>query len=134
MIRSKTVALVAGVLFLSLLPDAHAQQTQPPHRVPGFPMRATEFETTVQLVLTRLRSLRPVGPVTTGDINKGILLYRDCTARIEADGVVTFAEMNYCNDVLRNFEREKMREIMMSSTPDEWAKWSQQFATANPHH
>jgi hypothetical protein len=142
-IRWKTILFAVGAVVLTV-PSVQAQQTQQiqarltPQQQQrangGFPMTADAYEKIVQRVLKRVRAMRPIGPVTSGDINKGVLLFRDCTSRVESDGVVTFAEMHYCNEVIRTFQREKLHEIMMSSTPDEWKQWMQQSAAANGHH
>jgi hypothetical protein len=114
----------------------HAQVTPPqPIRNP-FPMPAARYEATVSKVLEKLRHLRPTGPVTQSDINKAILLFRDCSSNIEADGYVTMGEMKHCNQVLINFKRERQHEIMMSSSPDEWGQWARQSGAGQhqQHH
>ena len=124
-----TLALLLG------LTGGQASAQQQPTPTPGkiYPMSTAAYDVYVQRALARMRALRPVGPVTQADINLGVLLYRDCTSTIEADGVVTEGEHNYCAKVLQDFMTQKMHEIMLSSTPDQWRQWMQQATAANRH-
>ena len=107
---------------------ANAQQQHAHLRAmahPG-PMSAAAYEVKVQKGLNMLRAMRPFGPVTQSDINQAILLGRDCASTVEADGVVTDAEFKYCDKVMNDFYRQKLHELLVSSSPDEWKAWAQQ--------
>jgi len=114
-----------------MTPEQRAHMVQLAHQ---FPMSADTYERTiVQKILTKARTMRPVGPVTQGDINGGILLVRDCASRVEADGIVTHAEFVYCGQVVANYQHEKLNEIIATSSPDQWKQWMQQSAATNRH-
>lgn len=114
-----------------MTPEQRARLVQLSHQ---FPMSADTYERTmVQKALAKARTMRPIGPVTQGDINGGILLMRDCAARIEADGIVTHAEFAYCGQMLANYQHEKLNEIIATSSPDQWKQWMHQSAAANRH-
>ena len=145
--------LLASLVFAGtfvIVPGASAQQhnattntTQQPHtslraaenaappRNP-FPIPAARYHLIISKRLQVLRAMHPVGPITQGDINKAILLMSDCASNVEADGIVTQAEMQHCNAVITALKRERTREVMATSTPEDWVRWERQLPVT--HH
>lgn len=97
-------------------------------------MTAARYEQVVSKTLDRLRAMPPIGPVSRGDINALILRIRDCSSAIEADGWVTQAEASRCNAMIMGIIRQRRHEIMLSSTPEQWAQWGQQAKAALGQH
>ncbi len=141
------VGVLAFTVTCVVVPNASAQQrntmtttngnhttTTPPNpnavKLP-YPVSAARYEQFVSARLTMLRNARPIGPLSQGDINKVILLVRDCAMRVEADGVVTHNEMRQCNAIINTFTKERVREIKASSTAEDWARWAAQ--SPHPH-
>jgi len=127
--------VAAGLLVASPIASAqqqqqqHAQQHHPNANIVRFPMPAASYHLRIDRMLTMLRKARPVGPVSQGDLNKAILIIKDCAMRAEADGIVTQAEATGCRAQLTEFKRERFREIMATSSPADWARWK----AALPH-
>jgi hypothetical protein len=96
-----------------------------------FPVRASQYHQLVERTLRMMRSVAGIGPITQGDVDKVILGYRECVAGIEADGVVTDKESNYCNRVAKSLIRQQVR-IYMQASPEQQAQWARQ-AMANAH-
>lgn len=143
----KLLAITAFGLALTLVDGgASAQQRltmpgpaahKPTHTVVNsFPMPAAQYELIVSKALEKMRGVHPVGPVTQGDLNKVILLFRDCASHVEADGYVTIAESNRCTQVVRAYKQERMVEVMANSGPSDWQRWSGQVAanSGSTHH
>jgi hypothetical protein len=139
----KLLAVAAfGLAFTLVDSGASAQQhqtTQTTQATPAphfFPMPAATYEVVISKALEKMRAVKPVGPMTQGDLNKVILLLRECASRAEADGIVTAAEMNGCNAQIRYYKQERMVEVMANSGPSEWQRWSSQVAQTNgsAHH
>jgi hypothetical protein len=141
-----TLALGAVVSAMLLVVPAAAQQQQQQSTIqshsatpnptvngrviPRFPMTSAQYEHNVGKLLDVLHKAKPTGPITSGDLNKAILIVRDCASNAEADGVVTQKEAQFCRAQLTQFKRERLREVMATSTPEQWARW--RAAIPNP--
>lgn len=136
----KASFLGAGLLvtLVAAAPTASAQQhVQQQHtqanpqvaRLAHYPMPAATYHVHVDQLLGILRKAKPIGPITKADYDKAILMLKDCSSRAEADGVVTKAESKYCHAQLTQFKRDKLREIMANSTPQDWARWKAALPT-----
>ena len=102
---------------------ARKQQAQSHAAVHAFPIPASYYHAKMAKALERLRTMTLRGPITAADVNKAILRMKECEAAVTADGVVTAAEMRYCNNVMTQMRREKVHEIMATTGPDDWARW-----------
>jgi hypothetical protein len=110
----KRFLLVAGLL---LTVEAHAQQAMPQplpqtggttttthvrHHYPPlvFPATAARYDVYASFMVDLIRKQAGHGPITQGDVNKAVLVMKDCTSKIEAKGYVTQADATACNQVL----------------------------------
>ena len=109
---------------------AHTQQ----HAQVHFPIPAAVYEAKISKALEKLRTARPIGPITQGDVNKVILLIRECASRVEADGYVTAAEMTSCNNVVARYKQTRAVEVMATTDSSDWARWAAQSQHTAQHH
>lgn len=134
--------LLAGVVLTSVdgasaqqkwtIPGPQNTHAHTQHAQVHFPIPASVYELKISKALEKLRASRPVGPITQGDLNKVILLLRECASRVEADGYVTVAEMTSCNHVVYQYKQERLVEVMATSDSSDWQRWSSQ--TNHPQH
>jgi len=136
--------LVAGIL-LTQVDGASAQQKwtipgpqnthahQQGHAQVHFPISAAIYEVHISRALEKLRAARPIGPITQGDLNHTILILRECASRVEADGVVTVAEMNSCNHAVYAYKQGRLIEVMATTDSSDWQRWSGQTQHSTHH-
>jgi hypothetical protein len=131
-----TIALGASAQQLPQQPTHHGQHLNPAGHVikNPYPMPAARYEITVSKSLQALRAMHPMGPITQGDINKALLLVRDCAMRVEADGIVTMGEMRMCNNMFADLKRQVSTQAMANSTTSDWERWAAQNGRTPPHH
>ena len=107
-------AIVSGMLLQGVQANAQQQQItplpKPVHPLPKlrhFPIPASDYEQYVQWYLQVLRTMPARYHVQQGEVDSVILLLKDCSSKVEADGYVTRREMDYCNNQMF----AKIREI-----------------------
>jgi hypothetical protein len=61
-----------------------------------YPAPASTYQAYVNFYAALLRQAGTKFNVAPGDIDKAMLLLKDCAARVQADGYVTLAEARYC--------------------------------------
>jgi hypothetical protein len=121
----KRAAVLLMAVVMGVAVSASAQQRPAPLPVPipsntgtasghhgrlpvlRYPVSAAQYDQYSQFYIGLLRKAVGRQGITQGDVDKAILAIKDCAGRIEADGVVTRSESQYCRRVLR----EKIHEL-----------------------
>jgi hypothetical protein len=82
--------------------------TRPSHLPPmHYPATAWRYHKHVEFMLGLLQKAVGRAHVTQGDVNKVVLVLKDCAAHAEADGYVTREEGQHCQTVVY----EKLHEL-----------------------
>jgi hypothetical protein len=120
---------LGGTVFaaIALVVSGALAQQRPAPKLVSYPMPAAQYEAHVSKILKVLREARPIGPITRADFDKAIFITRECASTVEADGIVTASEAQGCRARLVQFKRERLREIMATSSPADWARWRAQM-------
>ena len=113
-------AILAGAMVVFAVTAASAQQRPTPTHMAlppppkalqslRFPAPADKYDQLAQWYLALFRQFPARFHVAQADTDLLILLLKDCTARIEADGIVTEGEHKYC----RRQTLAKAHELMV---------------------
>ena len=138
----KLLGVLAAGALLTQVNGASAQQKwtipgpqthQQAHNHVHFPVSAAVYEVHISKALEKLRASRPIGPITQGDLNHTILILRECASRVEADGIVTVAEMNSCNHAVYSYKQGRLIEVMATTDSADWQRWSGQTQHSQHH-
>ena len=123
----KRVSLLAVAAVVFCVGVASAQQAPSPMPLPTppkelqtlrFPAPAAQYDKVAQWYMSFVRTFPARFHISQADSDLILLVLKDCTSRIEGDGVVTAGESKYCERITFAKAHEVLTPYMMQAMGD----------------